>query len=351
MPGSSGQREQPHGNGMTQTVYDVIALPFEAGLLEARNAFLLRGDFSPALSDSFGAGLVAEQTYRPAFERLEAGGLRVTTELQGSYDVGLCVLTPHRLENYANLARAYQHLAPGGTLVCAGPNAIGAATYEKAVGAVAAITGRMSKAKCRVFWLQRGRAETDSPKWREWLSLADPQPIAGTPFHSRPGVFSWNRIDPGSQFLVDSLPQGIDGAVADLGAGWGFLAASLLERYDRIRQLDLFEAEKLALELAAVNLAPLGRSVGYHWSDVRAGIGRGQYDWVITNPPFHREGEQDVDLGVAFLTVAAEALRGGGRLVCVANRHLPYERTLRTAFSEVSVLAENRNFKVLLARK
>ena len=157
---------------MTQTVYDVITLPFEAGLLEARNAFLLRGDFSPALRHTFGADLVAEQSYRPAFERLEAGGMRVTTQLEGSYDVGLCVLTPHRLENYANLARAYQHLAPGGTLVCAGPNAIGAATYEKAVGAVAAIAGRMSKAKCRVFWLQRGRAETDSqPARRSGLPL------------------------------------------------------------------------------------------------------------------------------------------------------------------------------------
>ncbi|MBN9363221.1 MULTISPECIES: class I SAM-dependent methyltransferase [unclassified Devosia] len=336
---------------MPQTVYDVIALPFEEGLLEARNAFLLRGDFSPALRDSFGGHLVAEQTYRPAYERLAAGGVQVTTQLEGSYDVGLCVLTPHRQENYANLARAYRLLAPGGTLVCAGQNAVGAATYEKAVGAIAPLEGRISKAKCRVFWLRRGSAEADSARWREWLSLGDPQPIAGTPFSTRPGIFSWNRIDPGSQFLVDSLPPGIDGAVADLGAGWGFLAASLLQRYDRIRQLDLFEAEKLALDLAQANLAPSGRSVGYHWSDVRAGIGRSKYDWVITNPPFHKEGEQDIDLGVTFLTVAAEALRGGGRLVCVANRHLPYERTLRTAFSDVSVLAENRGFKVLLARK
>lgn len=336
---------------MPQTVYDVIALPFAEGLLEARNGFLLRGDVSPALRDSFGDKLVVEQTYRPAYDRLAAAGLPVTTHLEGSYDVGICVLTPHRLENYANLARAYQHLAPGGTLVCVGQNAVGAATYERAVGAVAMVDGRMSKAKCRVFWLRRDPAAIGSAKWQEWLSLADPQPIAGTPFLSRPGIFSWNRIDPGSQFLIDSLPPGIDGEVAELGAGWGFLAASLLQRYDRIRQLDLFEAEKLALDLAEVNLAPLGRSVGYHWSDVRDGIGRGRYDWVITNPPFHKEGEQDIDLGVAFLTVAAAGLRGGGRLVCVANRHLPYERTLRTAFSDVSLLAENRSFKVLLARK
>ena len=147
----------------TLAVGVVIALPFEEGLLEARPAFLLRGDFSPALRHSFGAQLVAEQTYRPAYERLEAGGLPVTAHLEGSYDVGLCVLTPHRQENYANLARAYRHLAPGRTLVCAGQNTIGAATYEKAVAAIAAIEGRLSKAKCRVFWLRRRSALYQRP--------------------------------------------------------------------------------------------------------------------------------------------------------------------------------------------
>ena len=338
---------------MIQSVFDVLAMPFEDGLLEARNAFMLRGDFSAALKSAFGSELVAEQTYKPAYERMRSGGFKVTDRLEGTYGVGLCVLTPHRLENYANIARAHAHLAPGGTLVCAGQNTIGAATYEKAVGKIAEIQGRISKAKCRVFWLTRGADGANDNAWAEWLSFAEPKLIADGAFKSVPGIFSWDRIDPGSELLLANLPPGIGGTVADLGAGWGYLSSALLARYDRIRQLDLFEAEKLALDLAEGNLAAAaaGRPVGYHWSDVRDGVGRGKYDWVVTNPPFHREGGQDVELGIKFLTVAAEALRTGGHLVCVANRHLPYERALRSSFSTTSVLAENGSYKVLLAKK
>ncbi|OEO29660.1 hypothetical protein VW23_001855 [Devosia insulae DS-56] len=336
---------------MSQGVLDVITLPFRQGLLAVDEGFLIRGDFSPSLEATFGRSLVAEQTYQPAFERLRQAGIRTTAQLEGRHSLGLCVLTQHKLETFANIARAYSHLSNGGVLVCAGQNSLGAATYEKAVAKLAPLLGSLSKAKCRIFWL--ARAEEDLDAWSPWLSYATPRPIANTPFVAVPGTFSWDRVDAGSEFLVAHLPPGIAGVVGDLGAGWGFLSWSLLTRYPAIRQLDLFEAEKLALDMARANLAPLGdtRQIRYHWSDVRDGVGRGSYDWIVTNPPFHREGIQDVELGATFLNVAAAALRSGGKLVFVANRHLPYERTLKASFKTVSVLAENGTFKVLLATK
>lgn len=336
---------------MSQGVLDVITLPFRQGLLEVGEGFLIRGDFSLSVKATFGRSLVAEQTYQPAFERLRQAGLRTTTRLEGTYGLGLCVLTQHRLENFANIARAYSHLSTGGVLVCAGQNSVGAATYEKAVARLAPLLGSLSKAKCRIFWLARAEDELDASG--QWLSYAAPRPIANSPFVAVPGTFSWDRVDAGSEFLAAHLPPGIAGMVGDLGAGWGYLSWSLLNRYEAIGQLDLFEAEKLALDMARANLAALEntRQIRYHWSDVRDGVGRACYDWIVTNPPFHREGVQDVGLGATFLTVAAAALRSGGKLVFVANRHLPYERTLKANFRAVSVLAENGAFKVLLATK
>ncbi|HCJ19591.1 MAG TPA: methyltransferase, partial [Hyphomonas sp.] len=34
---------------------------------------------------------------------------------------------------------------------------------------------------------------------------------------SRPGLFSWNRIDAGSELLADSVPENIRGRGADFG--------------------------------------------------------------------------------------------------------------------------------------
>ncbi|MBA3812835.1 MAG: methyltransferase, partial [Caulobacteraceae bacterium] len=39
---------------------------------------------------------------------------------------------------------------------------------------------------------------------------------------SQPGVFAWNRIDPGSAHLIDA-PPALTGRGADLGCGWGVL--------------------------------------------------------------------------------------------------------------------------------
>jgi 16S rRNA (guanine1207-N2)-methyltransferase len=93
-----------------------------------------------------------------------------------------------------------------------------------------------------------------------------------------------------------------------------------------------------------------GVPLAYHWHDVAAGV-PGRYDLVVTNPPFHRGREEDVDLGRAFLAAAARALRAGGELWLVANRHLPYEAALARDFAQVREVAAAQGFKVVVARK
>jgi 16S rRNA (guanine1207-N2)-methyltransferase len=67
------------------------------------------------------------------------------------------------------------------------------------------------------------------------------------------GVFSDGAVDAGSQLLVDNLPPKLPARMADLGAGWGFLAAPVLARKG-VQSLDLIEAEGLSLECARQNV-------------------------------------------------------------------------------------------------
>jgi len=76
------------------------------------------------------------------------------------------------------------------------------------------------------------------------------------------------------------------------------------------------------------------------------------YDFIVSNPPFHAQGRADrPDIGRAFIAAAARALVEGGRLLLVANRHLPYEAELATQFGEVRTLAQQHGFKVVEAVK
>jgi len=155
----------------------------------------------------------------------------------------------------------------------------------------------------------------------------------------------------GLESRAEQLPSTLRGRAADLGAGFGYLAAELLARCPGITALDLYEAEQRALELARLNLAATcsRASLGYHWHDVTRGLPQG-YDVVISNPPFHTpSGNSNAQIGRQFVAAAAAALRPGGELWLVANRHLPYETVLGANFSTVRTVIQRAGFKVVAA--
>ena len=77
-----------------------------------------------------------------------------------------------------------------------------------------------------------------------------------------------------------------------------------------------------------------------------------QYDFIVSNPPFHAQSRADrPDIGRRFIAAAAEALKPGGRLWLVANRHLPYEAVLDARFGKARIVTQRDGFKVIEAIK
>jgi 16S rRNA (guanine1207-N2)-methyltransferase len=261
-----------------------------------------------------------------------------------------------RDETLAWFAMARDHLQAGGRIVVAMPNAAGAGRFEKQLARATGNITSFQKHKCRAFHA------VDDGTWNEdlfseWREIGKPREIPASGFITQAGIFSSGHIDPGSQFLADHLPASLHGNVADLGAGWGFLSDAALRRSRKIEQLALFEADSRALECARTNLAVRSGSdqshsthISFHWHNVAAGI-PGTYDAIMMNPPFHTGQATDIDLGRAFLTTAAAALRRGGKLFLVANRQLPYESLLDSLKLSWRKPAENPTYKLLFAEK
>ncbi len=254
-----------------------------------------------------------------------------------------------RDEILSEFAMGRHHLAPGGTLVAAMPNTTGAGRFEKELSKATGGVTSLQKNKCRAFFA------VDDGSWNEalfgqWRLLGEPKKIPGTNYTTRAGIFSSERIDPGSQLLLQHLPADLTGNLADPGSGWGFLSAEALRRSPKIKCIDLFESDARALDCARLNLAGEEVRTGFHWHDVTTGL-PGTYDAILMNPPFHEGRNTDVDLGKKFLLSAANALRKGGRLFLVANRQLPYEAVLDTTRLSWNRIAEDKTYKIIFAEK
>ena len=167
-------------------------------------------------------------------------------------------------------------------------------------------------------------------------------------FRTVPGVFSADGIDRGSALLAEALPASLPRRVADLGAGWGYLARAILAR-EGVETLHLIEAEKAALDCARANIHD--SRAQFHWADATSFRLPDPVDAVVCNPPFHSSRAAEPDLGIAFLRAAAALLTPSGSLWMVANRHLPYERAVAEVFREVTEIAGTPAFKVLRAAR
>ncbi|MEO6104799.1 MAG: class I SAM-dependent methyltransferase [Pseudoxanthomonas sp.] len=337
---------------------DSLFVPFSSRLLAWPKdpVLFLRAREGAAMRQFPLAGLVCEQSYKPFADDLERGGLQVISDasaLPTRYPLVLVLPPRQREEARALFARALSLCAPGGVVVASITNNEGAKSGEADLKQLAGLGGSLTKNHCRVFWSKPLGAAHDEALLAQWSTLDAPRAILDGRFSSRPGVFAWDRIDPASALLVQHLPADLAGKGADLGAGYGYLSAEVLARSDKVVSLDLYEAEARALDLAKLNLAAFEAraTLAYRWHDVTTGVPE-QYDFIVSNPPFHTQSRADrPDVGRRFIAVAAEALKPGGKLLLVANRHLPYEAVLNASFGQVRVLGDADGFKVIEAIK
>lgn len=338
---------------------ETLFLPLIEGQLAwpDRGALFIRARAGAPLQARAWPGLVCQQTFQPDAAALERCNVRVLThDLDGATDLyPLVMILPPRQRDEARalLARAIRSTQPGGRVLACASNNEGARSCEADLGRIAGPLTTLTKNKCRAFWTAPLPGPQDAALADEWLQLDAPRPIADGRFVSRPGVFAWDRIDVASQLLAEHLPPGLAGRAADIGAGFGYLGVELLQRCTGIVGLDVYEAERRALDLARRNLAAFESRVEirYCWRDVTAGL-TDRYEAIVCNPPFHTHARADrPDVGRRFIAAAAQALRPGGRLWLVANRHLAYEAALGAGFERVRIVTQQHGYKIVEAVK
>ncbi|MEL6844378.1 MAG: methyltransferase, partial [Bacteroidota bacterium] len=156
---------------------------------------------------------------------------------------------------------------------------------------------------------------------------------------SYPGVFASNKLDRATRLLLENLRlRASDQKVLDLGCGYGVIAKYIADQKPGC-ELHLMDDNYLALASAKENLE--GQSTHFHFTDSLKEIEE-EFDCIVSNPPFHFEHENNIEIPLQLFREAKSSLKPGGHFQLVANQHLNYRTHLRKLFPYVAIVAENQ---------
>ncbi|WP_233900053.1 class I SAM-dependent methyltransferase [Tenacibaculum piscium] len=163
------------------------------------------------------------------------------------------------------------------------------------------------------------------------------------------GVFSATKIDIGTQFLLDTLQvKSTEVKVLDVASGNGIIACEVLEQNPKAT-LTLVDDFNVAIESSKLNV----RAENTHFlcADNLDDLAKESFDLVVSNPPFHFEYENNIEVAISLFKGVANCLKTSGRFVLVANTHLNYTTHLQKLFKEVTILNQNKKFQIIECKK
>ena len=252
---------------------------------------------------------------------------------------------PGTLERRYTVAHALRALEPGGELIVLAPKTKGGARLGGELVEFGCRPREDARRHHRICRLVRPAMLVGI---EDAIAASSPRIVPALGLWSQPGVFSWDRLDPGTAVLL-AHASGMAGRGADLGCGVGPLARQVLKS-EGVGELICADVDRRAIEAARRNIDDPRARFLHH--DIRLGDPvLTALDFVIMNPPFHDAGAEERGLGLAFISAAANMLRKGGVCRLVANIALPYESRLNAEFTRTTMLAQSGGYKVYEAVK
>ena len=268
-------------------------------------------------------------------------------ELTGTYDIVLLRL-PKNLSFLEDiLCRLTPHLGPGSLLIC------GAMVKHLSLGIfpllqkyIGETSTSLAEKKARLVFAEFVREPAESP-----FPINIEIPGFEHAFANHSNLFSREKLDTGTKFLLAQLPDGAFHKILDLGCGNGIVGIAAKLRYPSA-QLTFADESQMALQSAQANYAKyFGDPATFVWTNCFEEQERDSLDLVLCNPPFHQEKTVSDAIAWQMFVDAQRALKVGGTLRVVGNSHLGYHLKLKRIFGKSKIVATNEMFMIVDAVK
>ncbi len=168
------------------------------------------------------------------------------------------------------------------------------------------------------------------------------------------GVFSRQSLDIGSRFFIEQIPASDKARkIVDLGCGNGVIGLIAADRNPNAELLFIDDSYMAVVSAQATFRAAFGesRKAEFKVNDCLQGIEDNSIDLILNNPPFHQHNAVSDRVASQMFNESKKALKRGGELWVVGNRHLDYHTKLKRLFGNYVNIASNKKFIVLKAVK
>lgn len=257
------------------------------------------------------------------------------------------------------LLQAYRSLTDEGSLYIVGSNRLGIQSVVKDTQELFG-PGRILAYKkgSRLTHFIKHTGEHTLPAWAEspglaprtWVEFSISVSNHTFEIRSLPGVFSYDRLDEGTQMLLESIQIPAGAKVLDAGCGYGIIGLFAADQGAEL--VHMIDNNLLAVEASRETLSVNGiKNAQVIAGDLLNPYLPDHYDFVLSNPPFHTGQAVDYQVAHTLIENSYQALKLGGRLIIVANRFIRYNRLIREIFGNISILAESSKFHVLSGLK
>ena len=292
------------------------------------------------------------QADRLRAELVEAGQTATVTTAADLWDVPGpfgAVLLPAIAHGERELKRdmveqAHHVLRPGGLLAVLSDvprDQFFPPLLKKTYGKVAQESGESGT----VLWSPRG---DDKPRRRHEISYHVRRPDANSlVIVSRPGVFSYGRLDDGARALTEVMDIRHGDALLDIGCGTGAVGILAGLRAGESGSVTFVDSNTRAVALAELNAKAAGLT---NYKTVAAarldGLPESAFDVALANPPYYAQQS----IARLFVEGARRLLRPGGRLYLVTRQADLIKPIVHEHFGR-SEMRLRRDYAVYLAKK
>jgi 16S rRNA (guanine1207-N2)-methyltransferase len=169
-------------------------------------------------------------------------------------------------------------------------------------------------------------------------------------FYTDRGVFSKEKVDFGSELLIDVIEANEDAKILDVGCGYGPIGLSLAKESSK-RSITMVDVNQRALTLAGKNAKVNGiENISIQESDLLVNVEDRDFDLIISNPPI-RAGK---DVVHTLFEQSYDHLKPEGELWIVIQKKQGSPsaiKKLESLFEIVEEVTKKKGYRIIRAKK